>query len=88
MIYISYKHTNHSFRNYPTLSLNEKIELFEAIVEGWHLNIAECMIKINEDKESKYNEVMRHCGFAVLSVIFHQHCTGFSRSLYQPRFNT
>lgn len=69
MICISYKHTNRSFKNYPKLSLDEKIELFEAIVEGWHLNIAECMIKINEDKGSKYNEVMRHCSFAVLSVI-------------------
>lgn len=67
---ISKKYNTKSFPEYPNLTLKHKIDLFEDRVLGWHLEIAECMIMINEDKNSKYSKIMEHNGFAVLSVIF------------------
>lgn len=67
---ISKKYNTNSFPEYPNLTLEHKIDLFEDRVLGWHLEIAECMITINEDKNSKYSKIMEHNGFAVLSVIF------------------
>jgi len=67
---ISKNYDTESFPEYPNLTLEHKIDLFEDRVLGWHLEIARCMITINEDKGNKYSETMAHSGFALLSVIF------------------
>lgn len=67
---ISKNYNTESFPEYPHLTLEHKIDLFEDRIFGWHLKIAECMITINEDENSKYSKIMAHSGFAVLSVVF------------------
>jgi len=68
---ISKNYDTDDFPEYPNLTLEHKIDIFEDRVLGWHLEIAEYMIIINEDKIcNRYSKIMQHNGFAVLSVIF------------------
>ncbi len=65
--FITRKYTKHDF-TFP-LNLDDKINLFEDLILGWQLEIAEQLINGYKDECNNIHSGIPHSGFATLSII-------------------